>query len=208
MTARSARCQARSSGSSSDCSRNSWPGTVRIWGSGGKGSRQRGEPRTLRGRASSGHPVHSVPQIFGAARDSTYVQDVAAAGQVAPVSQGRPAQVHAAFRPASSRRLAMTGETEAESVSSRLPSGVVAVSCFRLPLPSPPFPSLPPPSVDPRCKPVTPKPLLLPLADAHPALGRRRLRRPLSVEHKAVTSQHHPSRAPVLPVGEGKSRSS
>lgn len=32
MTARSARCQARSSVSSSDCSRNSWPGTVRIWG--------------------------------------------------------------------------------------------------------------------------------------------------------------------------------
>lgn len=47
-------------------------------------------------------------------REGTHMQDVSAAGQVAPVSQGRAAQVHAAFRPAPSWRLAITGETEAE----------------------------------------------------------------------------------------------
>lgn len=36
MTARSAWCQARSSVSWSDCSRNSWPGIVRIWVDGGE----------------------------------------------------------------------------------------------------------------------------------------------------------------------------
>lgn len=44
MTARSAWCQARSSASRSDCSRNSWPGTVRIWGAGG-GKREKGVGR-------------------------------------------------------------------------------------------------------------------------------------------------------------------
>lgn len=45
MTARSARCQARSSLSWSDCSRNSWPGTVRICGGARKDSGPRGRPR-------------------------------------------------------------------------------------------------------------------------------------------------------------------
>lgn len=62
MTARSAWCQARSSASRSDCSRNSWPGTVRIWGR--RRGRKRGKgvgrgERTQRGGpegASRGKP--------------------------------------------------------------------------------------------------------------------------------------------------------
>lgn len=41
------------------------------------------------------------------------MQDVAAAGQVAAVRQGRPAQVHAAFGPATRWPLTMREETEA-----------------------------------------------------------------------------------------------
>lgn len=39
------------------------------------------------------------------------MQDVAAAGQVAAVGQGRPAQVHAAFGAATRWSLAIRGET-------------------------------------------------------------------------------------------------
>lgn len=132
------------------------------------------------------------PSPWGCAREGAHVQDVAAAGQVAPVGQGSPAQVHATFRPASSWRLATMGETEAKQfVSSPLPSWggaeVGEVNCFLLPATFLSISFLAAPiSVGPRRKPVIPKPLAAPLANAHPALGGRRLRRPLSVEHKAV----------------------
>lgn len=49
------------------------------------------------------------------------MQDVAAAGQVAAVGQGRPAQVHAAFGSATRWSLAIRGETEATARFHPLP---------------------------------------------------------------------------------------
>lgn len=74
MTARSARCQARSSGSSSDCSRNSWPGTVRIWGSG----RERLESarrawNTARTSALGSPRPLGPPSPWGRAREGAHV---------------------------------------------------------------------------------------------------------------------------------------
>lgn len=42
-------------------------------------------------------------------RQGTHVQDIAAAGQVAAVSHGRPSQVHAAFGSATRWSLAIRG---------------------------------------------------------------------------------------------------
>ena len=54
-------------------------------------------------------------------RAGTHVQDVAAAGQVAAVGQGRPPQVHAALGPATGWSLATRGETEARALLASLP---------------------------------------------------------------------------------------
>lgn len=81
----------------------------------------------------------------------THVQDVAAAGQVAPVGQGRPAQVHAAFGSATRWSLAIKGETEATArfpcllltrQTARLREAVLLADSLRSPWPL--FPPPPP----------------------------------------------------------------
>lgn len=78
--------------------------------------------RSIKSKGRAGGPCGNWgahPRVgwgFEDALGGTHVQDVAAAGQVATVGQGRPAQVHAAFGSATRWCLAIRGETEASAL--------------------------------------------------------------------------------------------